>query len=190
MLCTALRSVVVETCVDCCPAPLGPGDSEPIEYMDMRFAMMSGWQSRCPSRDEDGEGVFPTRGFGFGGLRVCLAGIWRTRLSGSSDHSSKRVPQAECWRVQHAGWGVYAWSSPGNETKMQPPLESPLCNEGCELRSRENRKQESQGKSGEVNDRTGDPPKRMRRPLNTTEGENTEKANVEATDSTVSVAAG
>lgn len=47
---TALRRVVVETWVDCCPVALGaPRLSEAMEYMDMRLLAMT-----ARDRDDDG----------------------------------------------------------------------------------------------------------------------------------------
>jgi hypothetical protein len=41
MLWTELRSVVVDTWLDCWPAPRAPdGDSDVIEYMDIRLAIV------------------------------------------------------------------------------------------------------------------------------------------------------
>jgi len=59
MLWIEFSSVVVETCADCGPAPLEPPmpDSEAIEYMDMRFAMLSAVGCGAP------EGTRPRAGF-------------------------------------------------------------------------------------------------------------------------------
>jgi hypothetical protein len=48
MLWIELSSVVVETWDDCWPGPLG---SEAIEYMDIRFVMVSSGELRRPERD-------------------------------------------------------------------------------------------------------------------------------------------
>lgn len=53
MLWIELSSVVADTWDDCWPAPLEPPnpDSEAIEYMDMRFAMVPSGELRRPERD-------------------------------------------------------------------------------------------------------------------------------------------